>query len=126
MPSFVAGQALAAFHGNPDVAYHEKTHMWEDNTLYNEYFNEKTRAKHILFALSLLKSVEKKKMVLWSKSKDDNLIGKEKDQFVFFRKRGSIFMMTSAIAACLEDIFNKRIPNRFDLAFRENISQKTR
>jgi len=31
-------------------------------------------------------------------------------------------MMTSAIAACLEDIFNKRIPNLFDLAFRENIS----
>ncbi len=123
--SVIAGQALAAFHGNPDVAYHQKTHMWEDDTLYSKYFKEQTRAEHILFALSLLKSVEKKKMILWSKSKDNNLIGKEKDQFVFFRKRGSIFMMTSAIAACLEDILNKRIPNPFDLVFKENISLET-
>jgi len=120
--SVIAGQALAAFHGDPDVAYHQKTHMWEDDALYSRYFNEQTRAKHILFVLSLLKSVGKKKMILWSKNKDNNLIGKEKDQFVFFRKRGSIFMMTSAIATCLEDILNKRIPNPFGLAFKENIS----
>ena len=31
-------------------------------------------------------------------------------------------MMTSAIAACLEDILNKQIPNKFDLAFKENVS----
>lgn len=122
LPSVVAGQALAAFHGDPHVAYHQKTHMWEDTTLYSNYFNEQTRAEHILFALSLFRSVERKKMSLWSKSKDNNLIGKEKDQFVFFRKRGSIFMMTSAIAACLEDILNRRIPNLFDLTFQKNIS----
>ncbi len=122
LPSVVAGQALAAFHGNPDIAYHEKTHMWESDELYWRYFNERTSAKHILFTLSLLKAVEKKKMILWSKSKDNNLIGKEKDQFVFFRKRGSIFMMTSAIAACLEDILNKQIPILFDLAFKKKVS----
>jgi hypothetical protein len=125
LPSVIAGQALAAFHGNPDVAYHQKTHMWEDGTLYSRYFKEQTKAKHILFALSLLESVEKKKMILWSKSKDNNLIGKEKDQFIFFRKRGSIFMMTSAIAACLEDILNRRIPILFDLTFKKNISRET-
>jgi len=31
-------------------------------------------------------------------------------------------MMTSAIASCLEDILNKQIPSRFNLAFKENIS----
>jgi hypothetical protein len=122
LPAFVAGQALAAFHDDPDVAYHQKTRMWDIDSLYHRYFNEQTSARHILFALSLLKTVERKKTVLWSKSIDDSLIGKEKDQFVFFRKRGSVFMMTSAIAACLEDILQKLIPNPFNLTFKGNIS----
>ncbi len=122
LPSFVAGQALAAFHGAPDIAYHEKTRMWDKDELYTTYFNERTKAKHILFALSLLQSVEKKKIILWGKTKDNKLIGKENDQFGFFRKRGSIFMMTSAIAACLEDILDKQIPNKFNLAFKKNVS----
>lgn len=125
LPSVVAGQALAAFHGDPDIAYHEKTHMWDDNTLYSAYFNDQTTAKHILFALSLMRSIEKKKITLWNKSKDDKLVGKEKDQFIFFRNRGSILMMTSAIAGCLEDILNKQIPNKFNLAYRNNISLET-
>ncbi len=122
LPSVVAGQALAAFHGNPDVAYHEKTRMWESDELYSTYFNDRTNAKHILFALSLFKAVETKKISLRGKSNDNNLVGKENDQFDFFRKRGSIFMMTSAIAACLEDILNKRITNKFGLAFKRNTS----
>jgi len=119
---FVAGQAIAAFMGDPDVAYHEKTDMWLNTEKYSTYFNDRTNAKNILFALSLLKAVENKKMSLWGKSNSDNLVGKESDQFVFFRKRGSVFMMTSAIVKCLEDILNKQIPNRFNLAFKENIS----
>jgi len=122
LPSVTAGQALAAFHGDPDIAYHQKTHMWEENLLYSTYFNEQTKAKHVLFALSLLKSIEKKKIGLWIKSKDNSLVGKEKDQFDFFRKRGSTFMMTSAIARCLEDILNKQIPNLFRLDFKANLS----
>jgi hypothetical protein len=119
---FVAGQAIAAFWGRPDVAYHEKTDMWINTEKYSTYFNDRTNAKNVLFALSLLKAVENKKTSLWGKSNSDNLVGKENDQFTFFRKRGSVFMMTSAIARCLEDILNKQIPNRSNLAFKENVS----
>jgi len=122
LPSVTAGQALAAFHGDPDIAYHEKTHMWESDELYSRYFNDRTNARHILFALSLLRSVEKKKTILWNKSKEENLIGSEKEQFEFFRKRGSTYMITSAIAKCLEDMLNKQIPNTFDLTFNTNVS----
>jgi hypothetical protein len=119
---FVAGQAIAAFWGRPDVAYHEKTDMWINTEKYSTYFNDRTNAKNILFALSLLKAVENKKTSLREKSNSDNLVGKENDQFTFFRKRGSVFMMASAIARCLEDILNKQIPNRSNLAFKENVS----
>jgi hypothetical protein len=121
LPSVVAGQALAAFFGDPDVAYHEKTNMWVNNEKYSTYFNDRTNAKNILFALSLLRAVENKKMSLWGKSNSGNLVGKENDQFVFFRKRGSILMMTSAIAGCLEDILNKQIPDKLNPAFKKNI-----
>jgi len=122
LPSVSAGQALAAFHGDPDVAYHEKTHMWEDNNLYSKYFNSVTTAKHIVFAHSLLKSVERKKLDLWNKSKANSLTEIEKRQLEFFRKRGSIFLMTSAIARCLELFLNVSIPNSFRIAFKSNLS----
>lgn len=122
LPSVTAGQALAAFHGDPGIAYHEKTHMWEDDTLYVRYFNEQTKAKHIIFAYSLLKAVEKKKLDLWNKSKNNSLINFEKNQLHFFRKRGSTFLMASAIARCLEIFLNKPISNLFSVAFRSSLS----
>lgn len=122
LPSVSAGQALAAFHGDPGIAYHEKTHMWEDDNLYSRYFNSATTAKHIVFAHALLKSVERKKIDLWNKSKANNLTEIEKRQLEFFRKRGSTFLMASAIARCLELILNVPIPNSFRIAFKSNLS----
>ena len=96
--------------------------MWEDDTLYSKYFNEKTKAKHIVFAYSLLKSVENKKISLWSKTKNNSLLEIEKTQLDFFRKRGSTFLMASAIARCLEIFLSKQIPNSFNMAFKSNLS----
>lgn len=122
LPSVTAGQALAAFHNDPGVAYHEKTHMWEDDTLYSRYFGEQTAARHIIFAYSLLKAVEKKKLDLWNKSRNNSLIQVERTQLDFFRKRGSTFLMASAIARCLEIFLSKPIPNSFSVAFKSNLS----
>jgi len=122
LPSVTAGQALAAFHGDPGIAYHEKTHMWESDQLYSKYFGPQTTAKHVLFAYSLLKSVEDKKLNLINKSKTNNILEVEKTQLNFFRQRGSTFMMSSAIAKCLEIVLNKPIPNYFNLTFIKNLS----
>jgi hypothetical protein len=122
LPSVTAGQALAAFHGKPDIAYHEKTHMWEDDKLYTTYFGDQTKAEHIIFAYSLLRAVENKKLYLRNKSKNNSLLDVEKKQLEFFRKRGSTFLMTSAIAKSLETFLNKPIPNLFSKAFKSNLS----
>lgn len=120
--SVTAGQALAAFHGDPDIAYHEKTHMWEDDKLYSKYFGKQTTARHIVFTYTLLKAVEDKKIELWDKSKKNSLIEIEKSQLDFFRKRGSTFLLASAIARCLEILLGRPIPNRFRLHFKDNPS----
>jgi len=122
LPSVTAGQSLAAFHGDPGIAYHEKTHMWEDDHLYSKYFGLQTTAKHILFTYSLLKSVENKKLSLINRSKTADILEVEKAQLDFFRKRGSTFLMSSAVARCLEIILNKPIPNYFNLVFKSNLS----
>jgi len=122
LPSVTAGQALAAVHGDPDNAYHKKTKIWESNELYSKYFNDSTSAKHILFCYSLLKAVEKKKLNLIEKSKNNKLSEIENDQLEFFRLRGSTFMMTAAISKSLEVILDKIIPNLFNLEFRDNLS----
>ena len=53
LSSILTGQFLAAFHGRPDIAYHKKTKIWEDDNLYMRYFNEHIGAKHIIFSYSL-------------------------------------------------------------------------
>lgn len=120
--SITAGQALAAFHNDPDVAYHQKTKLWDDDKLYSKYFHEHTTAKHILFSYSLLKAVENKKIDLINKSKNGTLIELEQNQLNFFRKRGSIFLMVAAIAKCMEILVARPIPNPFNLSFKFNLS----
>jgi hypothetical protein len=53
LPSYTVGQALAAFHGNPVIAYDRKSEIWISDQLYSSFFKEETTAKHIVFAYSL-------------------------------------------------------------------------
>ena len=69
-----------------------------------------------------LKAVEKMKIDLWNKKKNNGLTQIEEKQLDFFRKRGSTFLMTAAIAGCLEIFLNRQIPNLFNRAFQGNPS----
>lgn len=122
MPSYVAGQAIAAFHSDPDVAYHQKTNMWEDDALYPKYFNEQTTAEHITFAYSLIVAIEELKKKLSAKEKRNEITEVEKVQLQFFRERGSIFLTAAATSGCLETILGNPIPNKFRLKFKDNPS----
>lgn len=116
--SILTGQVLAAFHGRPDIAYHEKTKIWDEDSLYIKYFNEHIRAKHIVFAYSLFEAVKNKKLDIIKKNKKNMLKTVEKDQFSFFQTRGSVFLLSSAIANCLEIFLDKTVANKFRLEFR--------
>lgn len=118
LPSVTAGQALAAFHHDPEIAYHQKTKLWDEDKLYVKYFNEHTTAKHIFFTYSLLKAIEKKKMDLLNGKKNETLTGQQQKQLEFYRMRGSIFLMVSAIGICIDTILGKPIPNSFNLCFK--------
>jgi len=119
LPSYTVGQALAAFHGEPITAYNKKTNTWVDDRLYSKFFNENTKAAHIVCAYSLLRAVEAKKKSLVDKSKNSisSLSVQETEQLEYFRKRGSTYLLTAAIAGCLEVFLARRVPNLFRISF---------
>jgi hypothetical protein len=124
LPSITAGQALAAFHNAPEIAYNQKTDIWESDRLYSTYFNEQTTAGHVFFAYSLLRAVEDKKLQLVSKSRESVLTQTEQEQLDFLRLRGAIILFTSAISFCLEIILASSIPNPFKVSFKNKISMQ--
>ena len=92
LPSYTVGQALAAFHGEPIMAYNKKTNIWVDDKTYSKFFNENTKAAHVVCAYSLLRAVEAKKKSLIDKSKKSSSLAlQEEEQLEYFRKRGSTY-----------------------------------
>src|SRR5690606_20069411 len=119
--SYTVGQALVAFHGDPTVAYNQRSGIWQSDKLYSSVFNEHTTAAHILFAYSLLKSIEETKSKLRTTPERDRTEPQGR-QWQTLRLRGATFLMTAAVAASLEVVLGKPIPNRFALAFGDSPS----
>ena len=126
MPSYTVGQALAAVHGDPVVAYNQKTKIWVEDKLYAKYFNEDTKGAHLVFTYGLLRAVENRKLYLIERSKksESSLTTAEEQQLNFFRRRGSTYLLVSALAACIETFISRKIPNLFRISFGETISPK--
>jgi hypothetical protein len=117
----VAAQALAAFHGRPDVAYHEKGQIWESDLLYGATFPDRTDAQHIVFVYSLLKAVEKHKSAVSAKSESertasDNALAK------WFALRGSTFLSVAAIGNAMEAILGYAVTDRYSLRFAKTLT----
>ncbi|MGW2917601.1 AIPR family protein [Streptomyces angustmyceticus] len=117
----VAAQALAAFHGRPDVAYHEKGQIWEQDEIYSTVFPERISARHILFVYSLLRSLEQSKTALGSRSGGPQT---QRDQELakWFGMRGSTFLAVAAIGASIESVLDIPVPDRYDLEFNKNLT----
>ena len=126
LPSYTVGQSLAAMHGDPVTAYNQKTEIWINDRLYSKFFNEDTTAQHIVFAFSLLRAVEHRKLILMGKAKASSgtLTTAEERQLSFFRKRGSIYLLVSAISACLETFLGRKVPNLYRLSFGEKTAPR--
>ncbi len=124
LPSYTVGQALAAFHGDPVVAYNQKSNIWVSDRLYAKYFPEGITGPHVVFAFTLLRAVEEKKKALVTKYKasPDSLTEQEESLLEYFRHRGSTYLMASAIASSLESILGHKVANRFRLSFGEKMS----
>lgn len=127
LPSYTVGQSLASFHGEPVVAYNQKSNIWISDRLYAKYFNEDTTGAHLVFAYSLLRAIEdcKKSLVEKYKKNSTSLSKQETDLLDYFRHRGSIYLLVAAIGSSIEAILGHKITNMFRLSFGDTISPET-
>jgi hypothetical protein len=116
----VAAQALAAFHGGPAIAYHEKGQIWEVDEIYSTVFPERTTARHIIFVFSLLRAVERQKVDLGQKAEMDRTRD-EKELLAWFSLRGSTFLAVAAIGAAVESIVGLAIADKYLLRFNRTL-----
>ncbi len=117
----VAAQALAAFHGRPDVAYHAKGQIWEADAVYSDVFPDRTTARHIVFTYSLLKAVEQQKLLLGAKP-EATLTKNDRDLLEWFGLRGSTFLAVAAVGSISETIMDVAIPDLYALRFKKKHS----
>lgn len=125
LPSYTVGQALSALHGEPVIAYNNKSEIWVNDSLYTKIFHAGTTGKHLVFGYGLLRAVETQKNTLVEKSNNkETLTEQENKQLDFLRRRGSTYVLVSAIAASLETILDRPVPNRFRLSFGSKVTPK--
>lgn len=124
LPSYTVGQSLAAFHGDPVLAYDKKSEIWIDDKNYGRVFTDRTSARHIVFCFSILEAISSRRLKLIEKQKAgaSSLTTVETATVDFLNRKGSQFLLIHIVAQCLETIVGKPIPNKFDVRFRLNRS----
>lgn len=120
LPSISAGQVLAAFHGEPSVAYNDKSKIWEADGLYSKFFNDQTTASHIFLCYALLKTIEEMKIELLTNKSE--LLQAQENLLSYLRSRGSIILLMTAISESIEILLNRKVPNKFSLKFCRSLS----
>ena len=123
LPDSAVAQALAAFAVQPNLAYNETRRIWEENGVYSRYFTDRTSARHIVFAYSLLRGLESTKKRIADVSETDRTEAQRR-HMQFFRRRGSIHLLVAAISSSIETFLGEPVPDRTQLHFIDNCSPK--
>jgi len=121
IPSDTSAQALAAFHQDPGVAYHDLRSIWENDETYSRYFSDHTTARHIVFCYSLWRAVTEVKASL-SSIGEDKRTAYDQEALDYLRKRGSLHLLVAGVANGMELYLGRAIPDSFALSFSEQVS----
>jgi hypothetical protein len=121
VPDSSVAQALAAFHGEPNLAYNETRSIWDNDAVYSRVFRDSVTARHIVYAYGLLKAIEQAKqriLAIPGGSRTDA----QKRHAIFFSARGSNYLLLAAIGSCIETILDVAVADRHSLQFKRDLS----
>lgn len=116
-----AAQALAAFHGESGIAYHEKSKIWEQDAIYSRVFPERVTAEHIIFVASLMRTIEMEKNKLGRISEADRTQD-QSELLGWLSLRGSIMLAVEAIGKTCETLVGSAVSDSYNLKFKKNLS----
>ncbi|WP_110205889.1 AIPR family protein [Nocardioides daejeonensis] len=121
VPDSSVAQALAAFHGEPNLAYNETRSIWDNDAVYSRVFRDAVTATHIVYAYGLLKAIEQAKLKILGIAEDERTDA-QKRHAAFFSARGSNYLLLAAIGSCIETILGVAVADRHSLRFKKNLS----
>jgi hypothetical protein len=84
-------------------------------------FRDAVAARHVVYAYSLLKAVERAKQQI-AKIPEQSRTDAQKKHARFFSARGSTHLLVSAIGAAIETILGRAVADRYALRFVQNLS----
>lgn len=121
LPDSSVAQALAAFHGRPNLAYNETRAIWDNDAVYASVFRDTVSARHIVFVFGLLRAIDNAKQNITAIAEAERTDAQKKHA-EFFRGRGSNLLMLAAIGSCFETVIGRPIADRTELKFKKNVS----
>lgn len=99
----VVAQPLIALEGNYQDANRGKNSVFERKNLYKQAFDLK-KARHILFAYTLDRAIDERRLELKQKDTDNSLIDSEKKQLILFRNLRFKNFFISIVGRCFEQL----------------------
>jgi len=121
VPDSSVAQSLAAFHGEPNLAYNETRSIWDNDAVYSRIFRDTVTARHIVYTYGLLKAVEQAKQKILG-IPETSRTDAQKRHATFFSARGSNYLFVAAIGSCIETIVGVAVAHRYSLQFKKNLS----
>lgn len=121
LPDSSVAQSLAAFHGDPNLAYNETRSIWDNDAVYARVFRSEISARHIIYAYSLLKAIEQAKLNN-SRIAESARTDAQKRHGTFFSARGSNYLLVAAIGSSIEVILGRAVADRYSLRFAADMS----
>ena len=119
LPDSSVAQSLAAFHGEPNLAYNETRSIWDNDAVYSRIFCDTVTAQHILYAYGLLKAIEQVKARILA-IPEASRTEAQKRHAAFVSARGSNYLLVAALGSCIETILGTAVADRHNLRFKEN------
>lgn len=121
VPDSSVAQSIAAFHGDPNLAYNETRSIWDNDAVYSRIFRETLTARHIIYTYGLLKAIERAKQHILAISEASRTEA-QKRHAAFFSARGSNYLLVAAIGSCIETLLGVAVADRYALRFKKNMS----
>lgn len=117
LPDSSVAQSLAAFHGEPNLAYNETRSIWDNDAVYSRVFSDTVTAEHILYAYGLLKAIEQVKTKILA-NPEPSRTEAQKRHAAFVSARGSNYLLVAALSSCIETVLGVVVTDRHNLRFK--------
>jgi hypothetical protein len=105
--------ALAAFHGEPQIAYRNAREIFNDDDVYARVFPRTISAQHVFVVRALSVAIDNVKVQLKRKADDGTATSLEEDQLQVLKFSASKHFLFFIVGCLAEEIMSRRVSDLF-------------